>query len=133
LANSIGPYSKQFRIAKVDGRSHHGRILRALSRELTEAVGGHPTALQRRLIENACITYVRMLLVDEQLSKDGMGEPLAERQSRYYLAWSASLERSLLRLAAMPRARKPASAAPSFEDMLRRIREKPVALHEPCA
>jgi hypothetical protein len=102
---NIGPHSQ---LEQLDGRSSEAKMLKQFRAELTEAVGGHPNKLQETMIGRSAQLMLRLYLLDQKIAESGNGL-LSEATSKYYLAWSNSLERSLTRLAAMggKQAKKP--------------------------
>lgn len=66
----IGPHSRRFRRGvigdSVDGRSAIGRLIRRLETELVAHVGGHPTIVERLLIERAIRLYLRLDLLEQK-------------------------------------------------------------------
>jgi hypothetical protein len=60
--------------------------------ELTEHLGGKPTAPQRILIDRAAALSLRLHLMDRESVRSGQ---MSERNGRQYLAWSNSLTRVL--------------------------------------
>ena len=61
-------------------------------RELTEHLGGNPTAPQRILIDRAAALSLRIHLMDRESARSG---EMSERNGRQYLAWHNSLTRLL--------------------------------------
>src|SRR5436305_832073 len=49
---ALGPYSQATRLARVDGRSREGRLLRSVRDELTTQIG-NPSPAQKALIDRA--------------------------------------------------------------------------------
>jgi hypothetical protein len=92
----IGPYSKPTRLAKLDGRRREAKLMRETREDLLRHVGGSPSAVQRQLIERAVMLTLQLQLFDAQALKSG--GTMSERNSRSYLAWSASLCRTLRQL-----------------------------------
>ena len=111
MVNRVGPYSRPGPLAKVDGRSREGRFLKSVCAELTEHLGGSPSATQRALIERAAWLSLRVAQLDAKMARtDGF----TDHDSRTYLAWTNSLTRCLRELGL-----KPISApARSLEDIL---------------
>ena len=90
IMRQIGPYSKPNRLAILDGRTMEAKLMARIRRELTEHVGGSPTATQRILIDRAAALSLRLQLMDREAARSG---DMSERNGRQYLAWSASLTR----------------------------------------
>jgi hypothetical protein len=62
-------------MAKVDGRSAFGRLIRQVRSDLVQHVGGKPTAVQRMLIERAAtLTGYLARLDGDALSPAGMSD-----------------------------------------------------------
>jgi hypothetical protein len=97
----VGPYSKPNRIAVIDGRLAEAKLMARIRRELTQHVGGKPSAAQRILIDRAAALSLRLHLMDRESARFG---EMSERNGRQYLAWSNSLSRtlSLIGLTAAP-------------------------------
>jgi hypothetical protein len=69
------------------------RSVRAFAKELTEHVGGEPTAAQKVLIREASIKNAKLtMLADKVLNDSDVDVDLA---TRCYLAWSNALRRDL--------------------------------------
>jgi hypothetical protein len=99
MANRVGPYSRIGPLAKVDGRSREGRFLKSVRVELTEHVGGFPSATQRALIERAAWLSLRVAQLDAKMART---EGFTDHDSRTYLAWTNSLTRCLRELGLKP-------------------------------
>ena len=56
LMSQIGPYSRPATLAKLDGRTRESRLMQTARAELSAHVGGKPSAVQRRLIDRACMS-----------------------------------------------------------------------------
>ncbi|MEA2911099.1 MAG: hypothetical protein QOJ15_3180 [Bradyrhizobium sp.] len=93
---SIGPYSRPTVLGKIDGRRREAKLMRETRADLVRHVGGSPSAVQRQLIERAVMLSLQLQLFDAQALKSG--GTMSERNSRQYLAWSASLCRALRQL-----------------------------------
>jgi hypothetical protein len=94
-AHRIGPFSRPHKLAKVDGRTSHAAVMRRVRAELTAHVGGHPTAIQRALIERIVWLSLKLAMLDEKLAT---GKDFTEVDSNTYLAWNNSCVRTLARL-----------------------------------
>ena len=86
-----GPYSKEIRLAQPDGRSRQGRLLTQMRGELSQQLGGSPTAAQRAMIERAAMLQLRVAMLDLKIL-DGT---FSEYDAKTYLAWTNSLTRTL--------------------------------------
>jgi hypothetical protein len=89
------PTNRQTRgLPRIDGRTRAGRIAKAFRQDLIEHVGGSPNIIQREIIERCVFLQLKCSLMDAKIAagKD------TEYDSKCYLAWSASLQRSLLKL-----------------------------------
>ena len=89
------PMNRQTRgLPKIDGRTRAGRIAKAFRQDLIDHIGGEPNIIQREIIERCVYLQLRCSLMDAKIAagKD------TEYDSKCYLAWSASLQRSLLKL-----------------------------------
>lgn len=80
-------------------------MLKSVRADLTAHVGGHPSATQRALIEQAGQLRLRLAAMDQKFAQAG---ELSHHDSRTYLAWSNSYGRLISRLGS-----KPADTAPA--------------------
>jgi hypothetical protein len=88
----LGPHSRPDKLQIVDGRLAEGKLMARVRAELTEHLGGKPTAPQRILIDRAAALSLRLHLMDRESVRSGQ---MSERNGRQYLAWSNSLTRVL--------------------------------------
>jgi hypothetical protein len=83
-------------LPKVDGRTRAGRIAKAFREDLINYLGGEPNVniVQREIVERCVFLQLKISLMDQKIcaGKD------TEYDSKVYLAWSNSLQRSLIRL-----------------------------------
>jgi hypothetical protein len=86
----IGPHSRPDKLQIVDGRLAEGKLMARVRAELTEHLGGKPTAAQRVLIDRAAALSLRLHLMDRESARSG---EMSERNGRQYLAWSNALVR----------------------------------------
>lgn len=100
---SIGPYSRPGALAKLDGRTRAGRLIRDFRAEMVAHVGGKPSATQAVLIERSCQLSLQIALLDEKHATGG----LTSHDQREYLAWTNTLTR-LMRQLDLGAPRKPA-------------------------
>src|SRR3954453_5306706 len=91
----IGPYSRPGRLQAVDYRTSEGQLLTQVRQELTQHIGGKPTAPQRILIDRAAMLLLRITLMDMHEAKTGY---MSEKNAREYLCWTESLSRLLVKL-----------------------------------
>lgn len=89
------PYASHATLARLDGRTREGRLMRRVRSELTAHVGGKPSAPQRMLIERATTLALHVEMLDRKVLQGGA---MTEHDSRTYLAWSNSLTRTLREL-----------------------------------
>jgi hypothetical protein len=87
---ALGPYSQATCLARVDGRSREGRLLRSVRDELTRQIG-NPSPAQKALIERAAWLSLRMAQLDARMLNGGF----TDFDSKQYLAWSNGLTRLL--------------------------------------
>lgn len=97
-ARRLGPFSRPNVLAKPDGRTRDARLLRELKAELTAHVGGHPNAVQRRLIDRAGILALRLALLDA-IAPDGR---MSDAAAKEYICWHNAYVRTLARLGLDP-------------------------------
>jgi hypothetical protein len=90
--STLTPYSAPNALAKLDGRTREARLMQQVRKELTEHVGGSPSATQRALIERAVNISVRLAVMDQRFAET---KTQTEHDSRTYLAWSNSLTRTM--------------------------------------
>ena len=88
IAPALGPYSRRNRLAMLDGRTREARALQATIVELSEHVGGNPSATQARQIARAARLELHMAMMDAR--SDQNGGVMSDRDSRQYLAWNNS-------------------------------------------
>lgn len=93
--SGIAPYAIPATLARLDGRTREGRLLRRVRSDLTAHVGGKPSAPQRMLIERAATLALHVGTLDRKVLESGT---MTEHDSRTYLAWSNSLTRTLREL-----------------------------------
>lgn len=94
-AAAVTPYAVPATLARLDGRTREGRLLRRVRSDLTAHVGGKPSAPQRMLIERAATLALHVGTLDRKVLESGV---MTEHDSRVYLAWSNSLTRTLREL-----------------------------------
>src|SRR6267378_3778676 len=95
LAERPSPTNRQVRgLPRIDGRTRAGRIAKAFRADLIEHCGGSPNIIQREIIERCVFLQLKCSLMDAKIcaGRD------TEYDSKTYCAWSASLQRSLLKL-----------------------------------
>ena len=90
-SGAVGPYSKPITLAKLDGRTREGQLLRQHRAELLDHIGGDPSAPQRRLIELASNLALQIALMDRQFVE---ANGITEREGRQYLAWANTYQRT---------------------------------------
>jgi hypothetical protein len=89
------PTNRQTRgLPKIDGRTRAGRVAKAFRQDLINHVGGDPDIIQREIIERCVFLQLKCSLMDQKIA----GGKDTEYDSKTYLAWSASLQRALLKL-----------------------------------
>lgn len=96
----IGLYSRPHAIAEIDQRTVEARLMTRTRDELTEHVGGHPTAVERLLIERCVVLALKCAQLDIKIMS---GEPLTGHDHQHGLAWFNSLRRTLQALGLQPR------------------------------
>ncbi len=104
-ASAIGPYSDPAALVKLDRRTREFRMMKRIIADLTQHVGGSPSATQRRLIERCAWLQLHVAMLDAKVASGGM---LTKCDTATYLAWSNSLSRTLklLGLDAKPQPRR---------------------------
>ena len=89
---SIGPYSRPFVLAKLDGRTREAGLLGEVRADLTAHVGGDPSATQRRLIEVAAGLSLRIAALD---ARTAAGAALTDCEANTYTRACAALSATL--------------------------------------
>ncbi len=89
IAPPLGPHSRRHRLAVLDGRSREARMVKATVADLTEHIGGSPTAPQARLIHRVARLELYLTMMD--VRADENGGMLTDHDSRSYLAWCNSI------------------------------------------
>jgi hypothetical protein len=84
------------------------RLMRETRAALTTHVGGAPSVAQQMLIERAAQLQLRLAMFDRTFAKDGAD---SESASKRYVAWSASLSRTLRILGVQAVASRPLTTA----------------------
>lgn len=108
---SIRPEYKPSTLAKLDRRTREAQLMQRVRKELTDHVGGEPSAAQAMIIEQAAQLRLRIALMDRKLAEQGT---LTDHDARTYIAWSNALIRTVARLGT----KGVAKAAPSLADYL---------------
>ncbi len=90
-SRGVGPHSRPYRLAALDGRTHAARLFADFRASLLEHLGPAPSVTQLALIERACWVHLRCCLMDAEIAAG----TLSEQDSRQYLAW-ANTERRIL-------------------------------------
>lgn len=109
-----GPYAGVARLSAIDLRTRYGRILRATRTELGKHVGANPSFPQKMLVERAAQLTLRLALMDDKHA-DGRG--MTDHDSRTYLAWTATLTRTLRALGLKGAEAGPRTLADSYREM----------------
>ena len=102
----IGPHSRPDKLQIVDGRLAEAKLMARVRAELTQHLGGKPSATQRILIDRAAAPSLRIHLMDRESARSG---GMSERNGRQYLAWSNSLTRVLNQIGLKSAAERPPS------------------------
>jgi hypothetical protein len=133
--NRVGAYSRYIGLGQIDGRLREAKALREITAELTAYVGGHPSAIQRRLIERAAKLHLRLLLMDEQTGPGAM----SEKNGREYICWHSAYTRTLKQLgpdksAVLPPLIQTRSSKPSWKNgaSVRQANSHDRAAHPRC-
>jgi len=96
----LGPHSRWHRLANLDERTSEGLIVNRLRKELFAHVGGHPSVVERVIIERCCFLQLRLALLDKKMVS---GHNFTEIDSNSYIAWSNALVRTMSRLGFEPK------------------------------
>ena len=94
-APKLGPYSRVYRLAKLDGRTREAALIRRVRDELLAHVGQRPTITQRLLIDRAAILSLRLAQIDRRIFAD---ETLTILDNNQTVAWQNALTRVLVAL-----------------------------------
>ena len=81
-------------LAKLDGRTKEARLMDRARTDLGRHVGGHPTPVQERLIEQVA----RLTLHVERLDKRALAEGLSAVDARQYRELNSELRLNLREL-----------------------------------
>src|SRR4249920_2497374 len=100
----IGPHSRPDKLAIVDGRLAEGKLMARVRAELTQHLGGKPSATQKILIDRAAALSLRIHLMDRESARS---REMSERNGRQYLAWHNSLTRLLRQIGMTPASARP--------------------------
>ncbi len=100
---SIGPYSRNKTLARLDGRRSEAKFMKETVEELTAHLGGKVSVVQRRLIERAAVLALRLQLMD---AKNPDGE-MTEKNAREYMCWNNAYVRLLTALGVQPAKARP--------------------------
>ena len=106
-----GPHSRPDKLQIVDCRLAEAKLMARVRAELTQHLGGKPSATQRILIDRAAAPLLRIHLMDRESARSG---GMSERNGRQYQAWSNSLTRVLNQIGFKAVADKP----PALQDYL---------------
>ncbi len=111
-ANSkVGPFSRDRAISTLDKRTKAGRVLRTVISDLTDHIGGAPSAAEALIIQSAALKATRLHLLSEKLLAGG---DMAEASDHHALAWLNSMR---LDLAALGLERRIKDVSPSLADI----------------
>lgn len=106
--NSLKPITCQSfrkdrrRIPRLDKRSAEYKLMETFRQELTDHVGGQPSATQKALIQMACWLRLKIELMDREIAS---GKEFGDYHTNVYLSWVNSLQRLLSRLGMEPKPR----------------------------
>jgi hypothetical protein len=89
-----GKVTEKRGLPSVDGRTRAGRAAKVFRQELTDYLGGSPSIIERTIIDRCVWLQLKCGIMDQKIA-DGRD---TEFDSKCYLAWSNSLQRSLLKL-----------------------------------
>jgi hypothetical protein len=108
----LGAYSKEIVLARPDGRSREGRLVRSMRAALFEHLGGEArlSAPQRAMVERCAMLQLRCAVLDGKML-DGT---FSEYDAKTYLAFSNSLSRTLAALGLQPATAKVPTLADLF-------------------
>ena len=109
---ALGPHSRRDKLAVLDRRTREARLMERVVTDLTEHIGGNPTAPQARLIYR--IARLELYLTMMDVRADENGGMLTDHDSRQYLAWCNSIRLAMRDLGL----EKPATATPSLAEAL---------------
>jgi hypothetical protein len=91
----IGPHSRPYRLAKLDGRTREAKLLGTIRADLTEHFAGQPSATQKLVIDQAAQLALRLALMDRRLAEGGVQ---SEADSKTYISLANSYARLMSRL-----------------------------------
>jgi len=88
---ALGPYSRDIVLAKVDGRSREGRLLKQVRQALTAQLGGKLTPSQKLLVDRAAMLQLRCAALDGRI----LDNTFTGYDNNSYVAFSNGLRRCL--------------------------------------
>jgi hypothetical protein len=96
----IGPFSRDRSIVTVDLRYRAGRILKQVRDDLTQQLGGAPTAAEALMIQAASVKAVRLYMMSDVLLE--RGDIHSDEKA---LSWANSMRMDLMALGLKARPR----------------------------
>ena len=111
-ARKLGPFSRDRSLSTLDRRTNAGRVLRATITDLTEHLGGDPSAAERLLVQSAAIKAYRLFLLSEKLLAGG---EIGADGDHHCLAWLNSMRQDLT---ALGLARRVRDVTPNLADYI---------------
>ena len=123
----LGPFARDRSLTTIDRRTKAGRVLRQTRIDLTDMLGGYPTAAESLIIQAASIKAVRLYLMSEQILS---GVDFSEGSDHHALAYLNSMRQDLTALGLERRVK---DISPKLEDILREHAAKPTKRAEPPA
>ena len=127
-APRIHRVSRTVTLAKVDGRSTLGKLMRQVRADLIRHVGGRASATQRMMIERAVTLTGYLARLDaEALSPAG----LSDHRRREYLAADGSLRRTLREIGLEGATERDLTIADLVQEPARPSEAAPRAAHPP--
>jgi hypothetical protein len=107
---AVWPKKHKRQIPRLDRRSIEWKLMERVRSDLTEHVGGNPSATQKAMIEMAAWLSLKLELLDREIT---IGKQFNDYHTNVYLSWTNSLSRLLARLGLEPKRR-----SRNFEDFL---------------
>lgn len=98
VRSRIGMFSSQRAVREIDGRTREAKIVNATIADLTEQVGGNPSAAQKLLIHATAVVVLRIRCA---LDKYGSGANI-ESLDKHFVSLQNSLRLNLITLGLEP-------------------------------
>jgi hypothetical protein len=109
----LGPHSRPDKLQIIDGRLAEAKLMACVREELSQHLGGKPSATQKILIDRAAALSLRLHLMDRETARSG--GVMTDRNGRQYLAWNNSLTRLLTQIGLESASARPLSPSEALQ------------------